>query len=193
MMKIRQSDLQEENPFTFSVASGQGDFHYPNPIKRSLKFSNKALERNYQNLIISTDPNASTLISELTHRLKFFLLSYHMICLIYFILYIISFFNEDSSKSIFGCQLGLFIGQHLINTVVYWLIFQARKLTLLRSEALQVSYFLIAVMLILNNGPVQSAMFNSTANTYISCLPGLLILLTISKYVVHTHFLNYFL
>ncbi|CAG9313379.1 unnamed protein product [Blepharisma stoltei] len=192
-MRTRQSNNPEENPFTLSGFSAHSNTHFLSPLGKILKFPSRSLERHYQNVITSNDSSATNIITELRYRLKIFLFSYYFLLAVYLLIYIIAVSLKESTSRVFGCQIGLFLGQFLANSSIYLLGFYTMALNSIRPELLQISYFLTAVMLILNNGPVQAAMFDEDSVTYMSCLPGLLVLLSTSKFILHTNFLNYFL
>ncbi|CAG9329423.1 unnamed protein product [Blepharisma stoltei] len=157
-----------------------------------LKFVSNDMEKSFQYLMISEEKHMYKVSENLGGKLPDYLWSYYALCLIYMLIYIVSYVKDDSSSSSFTCQISLICGQMIINSLIYWLAFSTNIFRILRIQVLSFSYIMIGAILILNNGPVQVWMLDEKSETYFSCLPGLLVLLTVSQFITHFSFANYF-
>ncbi|CAG9329519.1 unnamed protein product [Blepharisma stoltei] len=156
-----------------------------------LKFQSKELEKSFQYLIISEEKHNYKLNENFGERALDYLLGFYSLSLVYLLIYIIAYAIEDSSSSSFAFQVCLICGQMIWNSLIIWLGLTTNVFRIYRIQALSFSYISFAAILILNNGPVQKWMLDVNSETYVSCLPGLLILLTISQFITHFSFANY--
>lgn len=160
-------------------------------FKKYLKFTSENNEKRYRFMSISSEKDNFKVSENLLDRLKQFLLGYYALSLVYFSLYIVSYALDESSSDSLKFQLVLILVQGILNSFIYYYAFKTNLFNQARLEVLSLAYILAGISLILNNGPIQTLILDEKSETYISCLPGFLVLLTISPFVTHQTFLNY--
>ncbi|CAG9319231.1 unnamed protein product [Blepharisma stoltei] len=168
---------------SLNIESGLKDFY-----RITLKFKNKSVERDYKESILF---HYKKFHSNSYSRSKNFFLSYFGTMLAYILMYILVYTNKSLDKKIFEFQV-ISMGLILILSVnIFCLSFYTNIFRKFRVDILQFNYFSFGVFLIINNPPVQEAIFGSGGDVYISSLPGLLVILAISKFVLYTNYFEF--
>ncbi|CAG9314499.1 unnamed protein product [Blepharisma stoltei] len=161
-------------------------------IGRFLKFSNDSIEMMYQNLIVNWNRYPEKITKSFKQDLRLYLYSYYLLSIVYLILYIVATSDHDSGN-ISACTIGLMAGHMLFSTIMYFLSFYTDLFRSLRASALILTYLIIAAILIINNQPIQELIFDEKMDHYMSCMLGLLILLSVSSSIIHTNLSWFFI
>ncbi|CAG9330392.1 unnamed protein product [Blepharisma stoltei] len=166
------------------------DFTPPAP-KFTLKFPNKSIETAYRDAIIfghsqSKVPYENPYVSK--HN---FFMCYYGIVILYTLFYIFNYVTDNVTKEIFEFQMCFMLGITFINSLVFILAFLGRFLRRLRSDLLQFTYISTAIALIVCDTHIQNWIFGGDPQNCFSCMFGLIMMLAISKFILHTNYLEY--
>ncbi|CAG9317430.1 unnamed protein product [Blepharisma stoltei] len=186
-MKIGPSPSHDDGLHAASVNTYIGDSPCRSKKAFSLKFSNEATEKAYQSQVLSGSDLFQAFL-EIQIQKKHFFYNYYLICILYLIVYIYNALSSACTSKIIIFELSLFGGLILINSITFFLIFYI-KFKFHNLFLLQLTYFFTGLFLVLNDAPVLNEVFEGDISGSVSCIPGLIIMLIISKFTLHTSYL----
>ncbi|CAG9314187.1 unnamed protein product [Blepharisma stoltei] len=180
------------NPITLRYAEQTlpTDFNSALP-KFSLKFPSKSIEAAYKEAVIfgRTESKASY-ENPYTSRHNFFM-CYYGIVFLYILFYIFNYVADHATQEIFKFQMCFMLAIVFINSCTFLLAFLGRFLSRFRSDLLQFTHISTALALILNDTYVQELIFDDGTSNCFSSMFGLTVMLAVSRFILHTNYLEY--
>ncbi|CAG9316785.1 unnamed protein product [Blepharisma stoltei] len=168
---------------SLSSECGLKDFY-----RITLKFKNKSLEKEFKESILFGKKKFHEFYPM---QGKHFFLSFYGTMLVYILMYILVYATDNLYSKIFEFQVISLALVLIFSIIIFCLSYHTRIFRKFRIDILQFNYFSFGVFLILNNPPVQVAIFGDEADVYISSLPGLLVILGVSKFVLYTNYFEF--
>lgn len=189
-MKSKVLNLNNRNKTETASFFGIDAYKPKSSMKKSLRFTNQIYEKDFQ-ASLRTDMVENKLKLDFAHSLSIFLTSYYTISVVYLLSYILNFIYAEVSHKALMMQLILIAGQLLINSLVYFFGFYLRIKIKCRLILYEISYVVFGASLILCSNPITEMFFSYESKSYLTCLPGLLVLLSVSQFVLFTSFFKF--